>query len=437
MKRFILIAFIALSSICFAQTKSILFIGNSYTYSNGGVDVMLKNIALAEGDTLYTESLAIGGAKFSDLCNNSETFERIRSRAWDYVVLQEQSQLPAFPPSQVEAECYPYAKRLCDSIRANDSCTQILFFMTWGRENGDQDNCANYTPLCTYDGMQQRLRESYVQMADDNNAIVVPVGLAWKYVRDHYPEINLYQSDGSHPSLEGTYLAALTFCKTIYYGKYAYGDYASYRPDGIDFQNYVHMYMAISGVISNNSEECNLNDMLFVKLVHLGTYAKSAVATHHADIKISHDFDSCVCDFGNGVSHTFLPNDEEVSNDGIYVNFTTYLGNIPSELLNVCVTAYRGDCCVSDCEEFLYDYSVGIEGIAENHIRSLNFTNPVTNGKLQFDSDVTGDYEIYSIEGRLLVSGFVSGCEIDVSQLKNGMYMIRIGERTEKFVVAN
>ena len=71
--------------------------------------------------------------------------------------------------------------------------------------------------------------------------------------------------------------------------------------------------------------------------------------------------------------------------------------------------------------------------ISEN----LSFTNPVTNGKLQFDSDVTSDYEIYSIDGRLLVSGWVSGSEIDVSQMKQGMYMIRIGERTEKFVVVN
>lgn len=435
MKRFLLFALIALSSFCFAQTKSILFIGNSYTYYNGGVDVMLKNIALAEGDTIYTESFTIGGAKFSDFCNNSETFEHIRSRAWDYVVLQEQSQLPAFPPSQVEAECYPFAKRLCDSIRANDSCTQILFFMTWGRENGDQSNCGAYPPLCTYDGMQQRLRESYVQMADDNNAIAVPVGLAWKYVRDNYPEIDLYQSDESHPSVAGTYLAALTFCKTIYYGDYSYGDYASYRPDGIDLQNYVHIYTAISGVIRNNSEECNLNDLLFAKFVHLGTYAKSTPATHHASIKISHDFDSCVCDFGNGVSHTFLPNDEEVSNEGIYVNFTTYLGNIPSEVLNVCLTAYRGDCSVSDYEEFLYDYSVGIEGIAENLIKSLNFTNPVTNGRIQFDSDVIGNYEIYSIEGCLLDSGYISGSEIDVSQLKQGMYLLRINGVGYKFVV--
>ena len=432
MKRFILIAFIALSSICFAQTKSILFIGNSYTYSNGGVDVMLKNIALAEGDTLYTESLAIGGAKFSDFCNNSETFERIRSRAWDYVVLQEQSQLPAFPPSQVEAECYPFAKRLCDSIRANDSCTQILFFMTWGHENGDQSNCENYPPLCTYDGMQQRLRESYVQMADDNNAIAVPVGLAWKYVRDNYPEINLYQSDGSHPSVEGTYLAAMSFYKTIFSNE-GY----SYVPENFESFTALHIFLSVSRVLIDNREECNLNELLYVKFEAMPMLCKDMMPNNKATISITADFDSCVCDFGNGVSHTFLPNDEEVSNEGIYVDFKQYLGNIPSELLNVCITAYRGDCSVSDCEEFLYDYSVVIGGIADNLIRSLNFTNPVTNGKLQFDSDVIGDYEIYSIEGRLLDSGYVSGSEIDVLQLKNGMYMIRIGERTEKFVVAN
>lgn len=431
MKKLLFIAFAILSSICFAQTKSILFIGNSYTYSNGGVDVMLKNIAMAEGDTLETEAFTVGGAKFSDFCNNPETFERIKSRAWDYVVLQEQSQLPAFPPSQVEAECYPFAKQLCDSIRANDSCTQILFFMTWGRENGDQSNCANYEPLCTYDGMQQRLRESYVQMADDNNAIVVPVGLAWKYVRDHYPEINLYQSDESHPSLEGTYLAALTFCEAILGNDGLY----SYVPENFEPFTALHINLWVLRAMIDYKEECNLSDLLSVKFEAMPMLCKDMMPNNQANISITADFDSCVCDFGNGISHTFLPNDEEVSNYVIYVDFRTYLGDIPSELLNVCVTAYRGYCSVSDCEEFLYDYSVVIGGIEDNAVESLNFTNPVTNGKLQFDSDVTGNYEIYSIDGRLLVSGWVSGSEIDVSQLKQGMYLLKINGVGYKFVV--
>ena len=88
--------------------------------------------------------------------------------------------------------------------------------MTWGRENGDQSNCANYPPLCTYDGMQSRLRESYIEMSTDNQCSVSPVGAAWKYVRDQYPSIALYTSDGSHPSIYGSYLAACVHYSSIY-----------------------------------------------------------------------------------------------------------------------------------------------------------------------------------------------------------------------------
>ena len=431
--RVITVCLLLLSSFCFAQTKSILFIGNSYTYYNGGVDVMLKNIALAEGDTLYTESLTVGGASFSTFCNNPETFARIRSRAWDYVVLQEQSQLPAFPPSQVETQCYPYAKQLCDSIHANDSCTQILFFMTWGRQNGDQSNCANYAPLCTYDGMQQRLRESYVQMADDNNAIVVPVGLAWKYVRDNYPEINLYQSDESHPTLEGTYLAALTFINILYPDFFWYSLY--YRPESIDSNVAFNLRNAAYSAVSRNWSECNMDESLYAYyelMVLTKTLGADVVNVH-----MTANIDSCTLSSSNGVSYTLLPNYLEPSYEGNSVIFSFSVGDIldySNDTVNICVTIYRDNCSYSRCEDFYYCVLGGIDNVQSEN---LSFTNPVTNGKLQFDSDVTGNYEIYSIEGRLLDSGFVSGCEIDVSQLKNGVYMIRIGEKTEKFVVAN
>jgi hypothetical protein len=45
-------------------------------------------------------------------------------------------------------------------------------------------------------------------MAIANNAILSPVGALWNYIRNTYPEINLYSADGSHPSLEGSYAAA-------------------------------------------------------------------------------------------------------------------------------------------------------------------------------------------------------------------------------------
>jgi PKD repeat protein len=64
--------------------------------------------------------------------------------------------------------------------------------------------------------MNVRLRNAYVRIADSTQSSVAPVGIAWKYVRDNYPTINLYQGDGSHPSAEGTYLAACTFYASVF-----------------------------------------------------------------------------------------------------------------------------------------------------------------------------------------------------------------------------
>ena len=89
---------------------------------------------------------------------------KINQQQWDYVVLQAQSQELSFSPFQVASDSYPYAEILVDSIFANSSCTEPLFFMTWGRKYGDQSNCQFYPPVCTYLGMQQRLRESYLDM---------------------------------------------------------------------------------------------------------------------------------------------------------------------------------------------------------------------------------------------------------------------------------
>ncbi len=88
--------------------------------------------------------------------------------------------------------------------------------MTWGRENGDQSNCAILPWLCTYEGMDSMLNLRYRIMAEDNEALVSPVGEVWHYIRDNHPEIDLYTGDGSHPTIRGSYLAAITFYTIIF-----------------------------------------------------------------------------------------------------------------------------------------------------------------------------------------------------------------------------
>lgn len=177
---------------------------------------MVYQLASVYGDSIAHFSNTPGGATFQMHSQNSATLAAINQRPWNFVVLQGQSQEPALDTPYVQQNVFPYAALLDSLVQANDSCTQTIFFMTWGRKNGDASNCVAYPPVCTFIGMQDQLRGRYVQMAQDNNAIVAPVGEAWRNVIATNPAFDLYSPDESHPSVYGTYLTACVFFATIY-----------------------------------------------------------------------------------------------------------------------------------------------------------------------------------------------------------------------------
>ncbi len=195
--------------------KSILFLGNSYTAVNS-LPQLLYNLAITNQDTLDYDSYTPGGYTFQGHSQDVNALAKIQQKPWDYVVLQEQSQLPSFSPAQVASDVFPYARKLDSLIHVNHACTQTVFYMTWGRKYGDAQNCASYPPVCSYSGMSTRLRSSYVQMADMNEAVVSPAGMAWMASRAADSTINLWSSDNSHPSMAGSYLTACVFYATIY-----------------------------------------------------------------------------------------------------------------------------------------------------------------------------------------------------------------------------
>ena len=216
--RYQILLFLGLLSISgFAQTegKKVLFLGNSYTFSNNLPD-LFKNLSNAAGDTITAGFNTPGGYTLQGHSTNQMSQDMINQGDWDFVVLQEQSQLPSFPLSQVQTQCFPYAAKLDTMINAVNPCTETVFFMTWGRENGDAGNCPNWPPVCTYQGMDSLLYDRYMQMAEDNNAIVSPVGAVWRFIRTNMSSINLYDQDGSHPSAAGSYAAACAFYSIIH-----------------------------------------------------------------------------------------------------------------------------------------------------------------------------------------------------------------------------
>ncbi|WP_294676717.1 PKD domain-containing protein [uncultured Fluviicola sp.] len=212
----ILLSFFCFSviySCVYAQDSiSVLFIGNSYTYVNdlpGTLGALAANL----GKEITIDSKTNGGYTFQNHTTDPLTYSKIHSKPWDVVVIQGQSQEPSFPDAQVNSQTLPYAMQLSDSIWANNSCSNVMYYMTWGRQNGDPQ----WSEINTFEKMNTRLYNAYMRMADSSDhAMVSPVGRVWSYVRENHPAINLYNADQSHPSAEGTYLAACTFYTSLF-----------------------------------------------------------------------------------------------------------------------------------------------------------------------------------------------------------------------------
>jgi hypothetical protein len=192
-------------------TRKALFLGNSYTSTNN-LPQETANIATNMGDNLIFDHHTPGGYKLSQHYLDPISKSKIQSNTWDFVILQEQSQIPSSSPFNFIAN----VGNLNTFIKQNVPCALTMLYMTWGRKNGDAANCPTNPPVCTYIGMDAITRTSYMTQAQLHSAEVTPVGAAWRYVRLNHPSVNLYQPDDSHPTPEGTYLAACCFYTTLF-----------------------------------------------------------------------------------------------------------------------------------------------------------------------------------------------------------------------------
>jgi hypothetical protein len=186
----------------------VLFIGNSYTFVNDLPDMFAK-LAKSGGHKVEVGMSAQGGWRLADHVGSAETLNLLSSTKWNFVVLQEQSQIPSVQQARNQ-EMYPAARSLIQKIKEIGATP--IFFVTWAHRDGMPENGLN-----NYESMQAQINAGYIGIAQELNAPVAPVGSAWLTSVKEHPELSLWQEDGSHPTEQGTYLAACVFYAVIFH----------------------------------------------------------------------------------------------------------------------------------------------------------------------------------------------------------------------------
>lgn len=407
-------------SLCAQRTiKRVLFFGNSYT---GGLPELISKMASSAGDSLiYSDASA--GQTIKDHATSPNSFIAIAQQPWDYVVIQCQSQEGAWRDSYVNANVFPYAKILADSVKYYNACGKTMFYMTWGRKNGDALNCVSYPPVCTFEGMQMRLRTNYLKMGIDNAAFVCPVGMAWRHARVNSPSIELYDADESHPSLEGMYLTASTFYGAIF----EKSPLKITHTGGLNSNNLDSLKRTANFMVFDSLATWNIKyDTLVNDVFFAATYDTVQFINDTKSVA------SAQWDFGDGnQSQQINPIHFYGRADTFSVNVISFIGcHQLDTTFEVITTMYENNPVDTTKDTAIIKPSVILE--FEGRMVSV-FPNP-SNGELQITSAISNkqngsfQFVLYNSNGREVMRLKLQGAEnsLDLSSMNSGVYFYSV-----------
>ena len=237
-----------LTTVCISQAVevNVYFIGNSYTYANG-LSSEFKKLAESRlpGTTINIKENSVGGRTLAAAASDAGIASDMKGPIkWDYIVLQDQSIMGGI----VDKFSYPERQLSEDAVKdvfspyAAANGATIVYFQTWGRRYGKT------VPFDDYYDMTRSLVWGYGVFADLSerygcvNTLTARVGELYRKVFNYCGTLSndpawdqnllfwkLYISDGSHPSVTGTYAISLTLFNTIFQKQSGWDD-SWYRP---------------------------------------------------------------------------------------------------------------------------------------------------------------------------------------------------------------
>ena len=182
--------------------ERVLYIGNSYLYYNDSlhnhVRRMLEEDYLKEIDTTNYKLVTISGSRsWHHNVDHPLNHKKIGAKKpFELVIIQGGSG---------ETDTKSERKIFSDSVeeivnKVHASGAEAALYMIHAYVTPHK----NANPKMITD-----IKKMYIEAGNKNNALVIPVGIAFENAYSAMPNIELHKPfDGSHPSLLGTYLAA-------------------------------------------------------------------------------------------------------------------------------------------------------------------------------------------------------------------------------------
>lgn len=176
------------------QELRVLFIGNSLT-SMHNVPGLVEQLTSDGPLRVRSSSVTRNNFSLDDHWAQDEAVRAIARGGWSHVVLQQGPS--ALPASRVQLRA---ATRQFDEVIRKAGARTALY-MVWPSEarSGDFD----------------AVRDSYATAARDVGGVFLPAGEAWRAAWRRDPQLSLYASDRFHPTLQGSYAAALVIADRL------------------------------------------------------------------------------------------------------------------------------------------------------------------------------------------------------------------------------
>ena len=179
--------------------RRVLFIGNSHTFINGGIDWHVGRMAESENPPriFSGDAQTISGATLADHYE-LDSQGRIPYGEWDTVVIQGHIPRTEDPSAKSFME---HARLFDEVVRTHEART--VFFMSW--------------PHADFRSVKLRdIIDAHRFISEELGADVAPVAIAMQRVKHERPDIKLLAEDGVHAGWPGSYLASAVIYATLF-----------------------------------------------------------------------------------------------------------------------------------------------------------------------------------------------------------------------------